>query len=408
MNYMELKTLDTKQGWQLVKVSLLDYIESLTEENFNYDIQRGIVPNAFLDTILEAINNKTPLPPISIVTKNINTNSGKSFIDDFNILDGLQRTFRLWIYYRLATLALQKNSDDYRTITQEFRKTCDCYTMAVSPRQVRKLFKHESEVNIWNLQDKYAEYDLYLYIWTNLSTEQEIKQMIILNAGQKQMNLNHQFELMYMRLFSENTFDHDEIKVLRSKDGKIRNRKVGEYSLSSVIIGIQSLVNAKPMRLSREMLYQDTDFNSDMPLPSVENFFTRNFVQDYLDLLYELDKKISSNQENSDWFAKDTTLSGMMAGIGEAIKMLNICSKNILDGLKACIDKIQDINDFSLDEYKQSYDGLSSVKINIGLIVRKAIMYYTSDLLVYEHSSWSVAFKKALEKNFGNEKIGNI
>ena len=405
---MELKTLDTKQGWLLVKVSLLDYIESLTEENFNYDIQRGIVPNAFLDTILEAIDNKKPLPPISIVTKTINTNSGKTFIDDFNILDGLQRTFRLWIYYQLATLALQKNSDDYRTITQEFRKNCDCYSMAVSPRQVRKLFKRESQVNIWNLKDKYAEYDLYLYIWTNLTTEQEIKQMIILNAGQKQMNLNHQFELMYMRLFSENTFDHEDIKVLRSKDGKIRNRKIGEYALSSVIIGIQSLVNAKPMRLSRDMLYQDTDFNSDMPLPSVENLFTRNFVQEYLDLLYELDKKISANQEDSDWFAKDTTLSGMMAGIGEAIKMLNIGSNNLLEGLKACIDKIQNIDDFSLNEYKQSYDGLSSVKINIGLIVRKAIMYYTSDLLVDGCQTWSKAFKKALEKNSGNEKIGNI
>lgn len=232
--------------------------------------------------------------------------------------------------------------------------------------------------------------------------------MIILNAGQKQMNLNHQFELMYMRLFSENTFDHEDIKVLRSKDGKIRNRKIGEYALSSVIIGIQSLVNAKPMRLSRDMLYQDTDFNSDMPLPSVENLFTRNFVQGYLDLLYELDKKISANQEDSDWFAKDTTLSGMMAGIGEAIKMLNIGSNNLLDGLKTCIDKIQNIDDFSLNEYKQSYDGLSSVKINIGLIVRKAIMYYTSDLLVDGRQTWSKAFKKALEKNSGNEKIGSI
>lgn len=402
---MELNVLDAKQGWFLGKVSLLDYIESLTEENFNYDIQRGIVPNAFLDTILEAINDKKPLPPISIVTKNIIMNSGSSCINGFNILDGLQRTFRLWIYYRLASLALQKNSDDYRSITQEFRKTCDCYTMAVSPRQVRKLFNHESEVNIWNLKDKYAKYDLYLYIWTNLSTEQEIKQMIILNAGQKQMNLNHQFELMYMRLFSENTFDHDDIKILRSKDGKIKNRKIGEYALSSVIIGIQSFINAKPMRLSRELLYQDTDFSTDINVPSAESFFTRSFVQNFLDLLYELDKKISTNQENSDWFAKDTTLSGMMAGIGETIKILHLGTNNILEGMRECISMINDINDFTIDKYDQSYDGLSSVKINIGLIVRKAVMNYTSDLLVNRHKSWDDAFKKALEKNSGNEQI---
>ena len=402
---MELNVLDAKQGWFLVKVSLLDYIESLTEENFNYDIQRGIVPNAFLDTILEAINDKKPLPPISIVTKNIIKNSGSSYIYGFNILDGLQRTFRLWIYYRIASLALQKNSDDYRSITQEFRKTCDCYTMAVSPRQVRKLFNHESEVNIWNLKDKYAKYDLYLYIWTNLSTEQEIKQMIILNAGQKQMNLNHQFELMYMRLFSENSFDHDDIRILRSKDGKFKNRKIGEYALSSVIIGIQSLINAKPVRLSRELLYQDTDFSTDINVPSAESFFTQSFVQNFLDLLYELDIKISTNQENSDWFAKDTTLSGMMAGMGETIKILHLGTNNILEGMRACINMINDINDFTIDKYNQSYDGLSSVKINIGLIVRKAVMNYTSDLLVNRHQSWDDAFKKALEKNSGNEQI---
>ena len=69
--------------------------------------------------------------------------------------------------------------------------------------------------------------------------------MLILNAGQKQMNLNHQFELMYMRLFEENTFDKGEIKILRSKDGKITNRNIGEYFMSTVIIGVQSLVNIK-------------------------------------------------------------------------------------------------------------------------------------------------------------------
>ena len=62
-------------------------------------------------------------------------------------------------------------------------------------------------------------------------------------------------------------------------------------------------------------------------------------------------------------------------------------------------------NDFTIDKYNQSYDGLSSVKINIGLIVRKAVMNYTSDLLVNRHQSWDDAFKKALEKNSGNEQI---
>lgn len=69
----------------------------------------------------------------------------------------------------------------------------------------------------------------------DLTTEEEIKQMLILNAGQKPMNLSHQFELMYMRLFEEHNFDDDKIRILRSKDGKVTQRIIGNYMMSSVI-----------------------------------------------------------------------------------------------------------------------------------------------------------------------------
>ena len=276
---MKIKVLDKKSGWILGKVSLLDYIESLSTANFNYEIQRGIVSNPFLDTILNAVVDSKPLPPISLVSKDVCLESEIIDVTKFNILDGLQRTFRLWIYYQLSTLAVNKKSDDYRVITKEFRNSCENYTMAVSPRQVRKLFKRDSNINVWNLKEKYSNFDLYLYVWTNLTVDQEIKQMLILNAGQKQMNINHQFELMYMRLFEEKKFDNNNIKIHRSKDGKISSRKIGNYNLSTVIIGVQSLINMKPMRLSREMLYKDTDLSSNISLSSVEDVFTVNFIQ---------------------------------------------------------------------------------------------------------------------------------
>ena len=81
-----------------------------------------------------------------------------------------------------------------------------------------------------------------MYIWMDLTTEEEIKQMLILNAGQKPMNLSHQFELMYMRLFEEHNFDDDKIRILRSKDGKVTQRIIGNYMMSSVIIGVLSLL----------------------------------------------------------------------------------------------------------------------------------------------------------------------
>ena len=299
---MELKVLDRKHGWLLCKASLLDYIKSLKEENFKYDIQRGIVFNSFLDTILDSIVDKNPLSPISLVVRKEYSGGDSFTIEEFNILDGLQRTYRLWIYYKLAELAKQNKSNNYRKVTSVFREKCDSYSIAVTPRQVRSLFNAENAINVWNLEDYYAHFDLYLYVWTGLSVEQEVKQMVILNAGQKPMNLNNQLELIYMRLFEEINFDHDDIKLIRSKNWNVKNRRVGMYPMSSVIIGIQSLINAKPMRLSREKLHSDSDLRVDASISSLYSFFSERYVTKFLDLFYELDKKVSVTEESSEWF----------------------------------------------------------------------------------------------------------
>lgn len=394
---MDIKILDNKPGWILGKVSLLEYIKSLTEENFRYEIQRGIVSNPFLDTILDAVVENKPLAPVSLVSKDFEDGDNTLSINQFNILDGLQRTFRFWIYYQLAKLAKEKNSNDYRLVTKEFKTICDDYSLAVSPRQVRGLFKHDNAINVWNLNELYSDFDLYLYIWTDLSVDQEIKQMLILNAGQKQMSLNHQFELIYMRLFEENTFDEGKIKILRSKDGKITNRNIGEYSMSTVIIGVQSLVNMKPMRLSRDMLYKD-DFQNDMLLSSMDGVFTIGFVRKFLDMFNILDKKISVNQEYSNWFAKDTTISGMMAGIGQHIQALNHDSSYVLANLSQSVESIVGAEAFRLDEYNKVYSELSGAKVNIGKVLRRAVMIYTQNVLDGTAMSWKEAFNQAIMK----------
>ena len=84
---MKLKILDRKEGWILAKVSLLDYIEALSEQNFNYDIQRGIVNNPFLDSILDAVVEKKSLPPISLVTQKKESSTNVVEICSFNILN---------------------------------------------------------------------------------------------------------------------------------------------------------------------------------------------------------------------------------------------------------------------------------------------------------------------------------
>ena len=84
----------------LAKASLWDYIDSLSPDDFEYDIQRGIVKNPYLDSILVSVKNGDPIPPISIVGYDI-ADVDTDSVSRFDILDGLQRTYRLWVYKQL-------------------------------------------------------------------------------------------------------------------------------------------------------------------------------------------------------------------------------------------------------------------------------------------------------------------
>jgi len=392
---MKFTKLDSNsKGWILGKVSLYDYISSLTIEKFNYAIQRGVVANPYLDTILNAVIANKPLSPISLTATVENDNN----IIEYNILDGLQRTCRLWIYYQLSQIALDNDIINYREATDKLKTYCDFYSKAVAPRQVRKLFNKESDINVWNLKEKYSNYYLYLYIWQELTPNEEVKAMLILNAGQQRMSIAHQYELMYLRLFENYRTSNNCIKLLRAKDniGNIQ-RQVGEYKIPTIIIGIQSLLAGKPMRLTRETpLYKDEGYedSENIYIQSADCLFTQDFIERFLAILYELDEKICVDDDLRSWFGKDTTISGIMAGIGSSSSQRTNPVK-LLDTFKQAVDKIKNSEMLNLEEYNKAYNNLSSVKVNIGTIVRKAIALYIRNLITSKKPiSWGSAFEE--------------
>ena len=87
-----------------------------------------------------------------------------------------------------------------------------------------------------------------------------------------------------------------------------------------------------------------------------------------------------------------------MAGIGLHIKSLDKSPSEILQGMNYSIENISEDDAFSLIEYREVYDELSGAKINIGMVVRKAIMFYTEALLEKNCLSWKMAFDMALKK----------
>ncbi len=100
----------------LTKIKLNEFVKSLPDGYKDYEVQREIVSNTYLDNLIETVLQKRHIPPIVLVvdSKNFHFNGSELSIDEFKILDGLQRTYRLkliWDTIRLFFLELSESED---------------------------------------------------------------------------------------------------------------------------------------------------------------------------------------------------------------------------------------------------------------------------------------------------------
>ena len=180
---------------------------------------------------------------------------------------------------------------------------------------LRKLLTDEN-INIENLMNCYAQQDIVLNIWSGLNDEEIINKMLTLNAGQRSVSSTHQFELMFLHYFKKLEVPKG-VQIIRERDEeyfsvKKKERKCGQFLMSSIIIAIQSLIERKPVRIQTVNALRITD---SVVEESSASFFTKDNLEAFIKLLLELDKKFSNDQIGS-WIMKDTTLSGLFAAIG--------------------------------------------------------------------------------------------
>lgn len=408
---MKIEVLDRKitdgKSWFLGKISLWDYLSAVKPQNFDFEVQRGIVKNRYLDSILQSVDTNEAIPPITITVNGYKKTDIESCIDigdgEFNILDGLQRTYRLWLYKTIAEIAKPQNnlfggvSYDISDIIEKL-KSCPYYIHGViSVSQIKALLDSSAPINISRIQDIYRKFFIYLYVWAGLSEKEVIQKMLILNAGQRKVSIGHQYELMFLQIIKDNHLSSN-VRLVREKEDKYSmvktgKRDIGEFIFSSTIIGIQSLIAGKPVRLSPDNLELGTedDYISEK---QVTQYFNQPFLNIYLNSLYELDETlVHINGLYLKWFVKDTTVSGIMGAIGFFLECINgeytEHYKRVINILK---HKIELADVFDVSDFYSEYSKLSSQKINIGDKVRMAIYNYTLALLKDRPITWSKAF----------------
>ena len=113
---LDQKIFENKK-WILCKGNLYDYISSLKRDFSEFQIQRRIVKNGYLDGILKTITEGEPMPTITLTcTQILHSKDNKLTIDpkDIEILDGLQRTFRLWVFWNISEIVKHEGIDEYK------------------------------------------------------------------------------------------------------------------------------------------------------------------------------------------------------------------------------------------------------------------------------------------------------
>lgn len=414
---MNLKILESKKidnrTWYLCKGNLLEYLEELKPDFYDYAIQRKIVKNQYLDKLYSTVKTGDPIPTITLtyeekVLDDITSDNAKIDLQKSEILDGLQRSFRLWTYLVVAK-DYKKNQDvNYREFAKLLKqKNPLFFDSGVITTRLIKMLIDTSEID--EVTEVLSNYEIYLTIWTGLSEKEIIQKMLVLNAGQKSVSKTHQFELLFLHFFESISESKLNIKLYREKDVNANDikrgkRSIGEFMFSSTIVALQSFVEGKPLRVSTEKLI-DHEFEEveDTTESVYDLIFNSKFLVYYLERLIKIDETISSKEQNGmEWFSKDTSLSGVFAAIGSKIDFSEITSEQelykITEKLFDTLITQINVQGLNLTEFTNEYNVLSSRSVNIGAFIRKVVMEYFIGLLDEENLTWNNIFTKVKER----------
>ncbi len=315
----------------LSKIDLKEYISSLPDDYKEYEVQREIVNNAYLDALITTITEGRHIPPIVLVVEqdDFSIENRTLNIQKFKILDGLQRTFRLKAIYD-SIILLDKKIPSNPAI------------LHFSKLQLAKNFKNEietlnsSSIIISKLLEFYREHPnksletLYkraqwFEIWTDLKPDDEVNKMLILNAGHKAVKTKHQLELLFRNILPIlQKVDLPKFRVIREKDtaqyklGK--ERKPGQFLFSNLITALLSFSESKPLTTNIDLIQksQNAQFGDDV----FDELLKLDFLQIFLRSLIILDENLfkTFGTIGTQWLGRETSLVGVYAAIGKYSK----------------------------------------------------------------------------------------
>ncbi|MXO52366.1 hypothetical protein GRI42_13730 [Erythrobacter gaetbuli] len=372
----------------LCKATLRSYVESLGEDFQDYFVQRAIVQNKFLDQIWDTISRQRHIPTIVLVAdEDPSAPAALEYFDlagQFKVLDGLQRSNRLSIIWKTIFFLEGEFQDDSsvpptrmaRKYSEHLRK------LECAPSLFVKMLEAKRKLGVGeSLAALFDDNHIWLEIWVNLSQSEQIRKMLILNAGHKSVNIKHQIELLFIEYLSvlkgalpnSTIFREKEISAQRYS----KERQPRQFHFAHLIASFESLNLGKPITTNSE-------FSASHSFPSDEDDtdellrVDEGLISQFARTLSRLDAGLST-KAGIGWLSREVVLVGLFGAIGRYGREHRITST---DALKYFEENVSDyIASLDLEAFEKVRNSLELSKVNIGTKNKRAVYDATLEFL---------------------------
>jgi len=396
----------------LSKSTLREYITSLPSNYNQYDVQREIIGHVYLDNLVHSLLDGKHIPPIVLIDDETSDQEVDNIIvlNNFKILDGLQRTYRLKYLYETVNFFLTRNFEiDFKDKTR----------LQLSRQFKNELFKINSNVNILAKLIDYANsnpqfeddfkkiFDRHQWfeIWRNLTPQDEVNKMLVLNAGHKAVSSKHQIELLFNYALPtlKKIANNSNLSIIREKEkNSIRfskEREESQFHLSHMITGLLSYYEGKILTSNTDLI-QNQQSNNEYAQEDV--FLNSELLKLFLDTLVELDKRLieTFNENGVKWLGREISLVGMFGALGKYRIKYELDHEKAFAKFSEVIINNPTVLNILKFEIERNSQALS--KINIGNVNKKAVFDATLEVLedkVDHQINWANYFRGGQNDN---------
>jgi len=390
----------------LCEITLEEYVSGLDDTYRDYDIQREIVSNVYLDRLVDTVLGKGHIPPIVLVVAAEEFNrTGTTFkISHFKILDGLQRTFRLQAIRKTIQYCIDQLGDDEDYLKwSKFRFSrqfsSDLREINSNTAVLRTVLEVKANKGAEFLAESFTKNSQWFEVWVKLSLSDEVRKMLTLNAGHKPVRPRHQLELLFLNLLPILRKNKaDKFTLVREKEVGAtqfsKNRECGTFHFAHIITSLLSLAEAKPVPTSTTLIQ---GIQSDEEgIDRYSDILTPKFLQAFIHFLIKLDQIISEQypESGAQWMGREIVLSGLFGGIGSSAVSNEESREDAMRRFSEIIGRAPEI--LALDDFERARNSLDLSKVNIGSVNRKAVFSATKALLDDDPPSelnWEQLFK---------------